>query len=96
MTVSGKELSYLKRYMRYTENFKKGMVRLIVAKGMTYKQLSDMIQIPAGTLSLWDKEYRQQIINEKLQEERKMKEEQEEEEKKIKWRRYGSGAEYYE
>lgn len=54
-----------------------------------------MVHIPAGTISLWDKEYRQQIINEKTKEERRIKEQQEEEERKIKWRRCGAGAGYY-
>lgn len=82
--------------MRYTEEFKKGIVRLIVAKGMTYKQLSKMIQIPAGTISIWDKEYRQKIIDEKLQEKRILRKKQEEEKTKIKWYRYSSGAGHYE
>lgn len=82
--------------MRYTENFKKGMVRLLIAKGMTYKQLSEMIQIPAGTLSLWDSEYRRQVIDEKLQEEKRLKEQQEKERQELKWHRYSSGAGHYE
>ena len=57
--------------MRYKENFKKGMVRLIISTGISHKQLSEMIQIPTGTLSLWDAEYRREVIDEKLQEEKK-------------------------
>lgn len=51
--------------MRYTQDFKKGMVRLIVAKGMTYKKLSELTEISQVTLSKWDNEYRHVVIEEK-------------------------------
>lgn len=69
---------------------------MLIAKGMTYKQLSEMIQIPAYTLSLWDSEYRRQVIDEKLQEEKRLREQQEENEHRSEWHRYSSGAGYYE
>ncbi len=96
MTVSGKELSYLRRDMRYTENFKKDMVRLLIAKGIIYKKLSDLTEISQITLSKWDNEYRQAVIDEKQQEERRLREQQEEDKHRLEWHRYSSGAGYYE
>ena len=82
--------------MRYTENFKKGMVRLLIAKGMTCKRLSELTDISQITLSKWDDEYHQAVIDEKQQEERRVKEQQEEDKHKLEWHRYSSGAGYYE
>lgn len=75
--------------MRYTEEFKKGMVRLIAVKKMSYKEVSNLVKIREDTLKRWDKKYGQK----KAQEEPK---EEEKKVKKTKWHRYGSGAGYYE
>lgn len=48
--------------MRYTEQFKKGMARAIVAKGMSYKELSEKVEIPADTLRRWSKQYRNEVL----------------------------------
>ena len=47
--------------MRYTEQFKKGMARAIVAKGMDYKELSEKVGIHADTLRRWTKQYRDEV-----------------------------------
>lgn len=39
--------------MRYKENFKKGMVRLIISTGISYKKLSELTMISQPTLKKW-------------------------------------------
>lgn len=48
--------------MRYKENFKKGMVRLIISTGISYKKLSELTTISQPTLKKWDDEYRQECM----------------------------------
>lgn len=48
--------------MRYTEQFKKGMARAIVAKGMNCKELSEKVEIPVETLRRWSKQYRNEVL----------------------------------
>lgn len=80
--------------MRYKENFKKGMVRLIISTGINYKRLSGLTTISQSTLKKWDDEYRQECLNEKKREaERRRKQEAE---NIIGWHQYGSGAGRYE
>lgn len=47
--------------MRYTEQFKRGMARAIVAKGMSCKELSEKVGIHANTLRRWSKQYRNEV-----------------------------------
>ena len=42
--------------MRYKENFKKGIVRLIISTGISYKKLSELTTISQPTLKKWDDE----------------------------------------
>lgn len=59
--------------MRYKENFKKGMVRLIISTGISYKKLSELTTISQPTLKKWDDEYRQECLDEKKREAEKLK-----------------------
>ena len=52
--------------MRYKENFKKGMVRLIISTGISYKKLSELTTISQPTLKKWDDEYRQECLDENV------------------------------
>ncbi|MGN0417039.1 transposase [Anaerostipes faecalis] len=82
--------------MRYTENFKKGMVRLIISTGISYKKLSEMTEISQPTLKKWDDEYHQQILDDKKREAERLKKQEEENIKRVGWHQYGSGAGRYE
>lgn len=82
--------------MRYKENFKKGMVRLIISTGISYKKLSELTTISQPTLKKWDDEYRQKCLDEKKREAEKLKKQEEENMKRMSWRQYGSSAGRYE
>lgn len=64
--------------MRYKDNFKKGMVRLIISTGISYKKLSELTTISQLTLKKWDDEYRQECLDEKKREAEKLKKQEEE------------------
>jgi transposase-like protein len=74
--------------MRYKENFKKGMVRLIISTGISYKKLSELTTISQPTLKKWDDEYRQECLDEKKREAENMR--------CTAWHQYGSGAGRFE
>lgn len=63
--------------MRYKENFKKGMVRLIISTGISYKKLSELTTISQPTLKKWDDEYRQECLDEKKRETERLKKQEE-------------------
>ena len=80
--------------MKYKENFKKGMVRLIISTGISYKRLSELTTISQLTLKKWDDEYRQECLDEKKREAERRK--KQEDMKCTAWHQYGSGAGRYE
>ena len=82
--------------MRYKDDFKRGMVRLIISTGISYKKLSEMTTISQPTLKKWDDDYRQECLDEKEREAERQKKQKEEEERRIRWHQYGSGAGRYE
>lgn len=82
--------------MRYKENFKKGMVRLIISTGISYKKLSELTTISQLTLKKWDDEYHQACLDEKKRETERLKKQEEENIRYIRWHQYGSGAGRYE
>lgn len=80
--------------MRYKKNFKKGMIRLIISTGISYKKLSELTTISQPTLKKWDDDYRQECLDEKEREAERLKKQKEE--RRTRWRQYGSGAGRYE
>lgn len=82
--------------MRYKENFKKGMVRLIISTGISYKRLSEMTAISQPTLRKWDDDYHQECLDEKKREAERLKKQEEENMKRTTWHQYGSGAGRFE
>lgn len=80
--------------MRYTENFKKEMVRLLIAKGMTYKKLSELTEISQITLRKWHDEYYYTVMQEMAKESRNRRNKKYKRE--VIWHQYGSGAGRYE
>lgn len=78
--------------MRYKENFKKGMVRLIISTGISYKKLSELTTISQPTLKKWDDEYRQECLDEKKRETERLKKQEEENMRCTAWHQYGSGT----
>lgn len=82
--------------MRYKENFKKGMVRLIISTWISYKKLSELTTISQPTLKKWDDEYRQECLDEKKRETERLKKQEEESVRCTAWHQYGSGAGRFE
>ena len=82
--------------MRYKENFKKGMVRLIISTGISYRKLSEMTTISQSTLKKWDDEYHQECLDERHREAERLKQQEEENMKRMAWHQYGSGAGRFE
>ena len=57
-----RELSCLNKIMKYTKQFKKGMVRSYIVSGTSCKEFADKVAINAGTLKRWIKQYRDEEI----------------------------------
>ena len=61
--ASGKELSCLKnKTMQYTEEFKRGVVRMLLASGMTRREFAAKTKITLMTLRKWVKQYKDEEI----------------------------------
>lgn len=61
--ASGKELSCLKnKTMQYTEEFKRGIVRMLLASGMTRREFAAKTKITLMTLRKWVKQYKDEEI----------------------------------
>lgn len=44
--------------MKYTEEFKRGMVRALIASGMSRKEFADKVDISKETLKRWVTQYK--------------------------------------
>ena len=60
--MSDRELSCLSNNMKYTEQFKSGMVRSYIASGTSCKEFADKVAINVGTLKRWIKQYKDEEI----------------------------------
>lgn len=73
---------------KYTETFKKNIIRMKIEKGLEYKDLSERYHIAYGTLKTWESEYERIVINE-------LKAEIIKKDKNRGWYQATSGAGYY-
>ena len=48
--------------MQYTEEFKRGIVRMLLASGMTRREFADKTKITLMTLRKWVKQYKDEEI----------------------------------
>ena len=48
--------------MQYTEDFKRGIVRALIASGMSRKEFADKAEIGVGTLKRWVAQYKDEEV----------------------------------
>lgn len=48
--------------MQYTEEFKRGIVRMLLASGMTRREFADKTKITLMTLRKWVKQYKDEEV----------------------------------
>lgn len=48
--------------MQYTEDFKRGIVRTLIASGMSRKEFADKAEIGVGTLKRWVAQYKDEEV----------------------------------
>ena len=98
--------------MQYTEDFKRGIVRALIASGMSRKEFADKAEIGVGTLKRWVAQYKDEEVPKVDRKEywdskyrydvidEVEREARQRRKKKVKkatsWHRYGSSAGRYE
>ncbi|WP_410076322.1 transposase, partial [Anaerostipes sp.] len=48
--------------MQYTDDFKRGIVRALIASGMSRKEFADKAEIGVGTLKRWVAQYKDEEV----------------------------------